>query len=638
MYDNVYAMDFETTTDVDYEIDGYVRCYLWHIRGLDGSEVAIGYDMESWFEWFESLKKDSECWFWNTSFDCSFISYHGLSIGYTSESFEEISQRKKKRKDAVKLYLDENDLPAYHVMPGGKRKATYIPKHVTKAYEVPKRSMTLIKAGSKWITFVLVNSRGAVLKVMDAGNKYSGGINSLDDMAKAIGEPSKSFLDVLKRRDPDYVATEEDIERVKGDTRILAKGMSYFYDWGMTAATLAGDAWKIYRQMMYEQFGKDVFEKVLFPQIPQMMEFKDGTIVEYRRAYQGGRVYLNPEWKDKDVDEATCIDVNSEYPYILYSKKLPYGRPYGSVDAPCEELYIVQFTNGFKLKKGKMPTYQRSGSFRNVDAEWVKESNGMEELVMTNLDLEVFLEHYDLESPFEACERHYVNFKSRDDMFKGYVDRFTAEKIDSKKKRDVYDEDTDEWKKYNMLYLRAKMLLNSLYGKFGQDPVKPYQWLVLDDGRVRVLESNAKEGEYFEPRDSKYLPVAIFVTSYGRKMILEASEKFGADFMYCDTDSVWYRDRGQNLEEMDIEVNKTKLGAWDKEHTTVPWKGIRAKTYCYEENGKLVVKCGGMPANVKKQVTWENFKEGAEFDGKLMPRMVPGGKVLKPCTYVIKKG
>ena len=87
-------------------------------------------------------------------------------------------------------------------------------------------------------------------------------------------------------------------------------------------------------------------------------------------------------------------------------------------------------------------------------------------------------------------------------------------------------------------------------------------------------------------------------------------------------------------------------------------KYIRAKTYLespYLKNGKVVenpskldetcikseepeVKCAGMPDNCKTLVTYDNFTYGAEFEGKLMPKRIKGGVVLRETTYQIKEG
>lgn len=641
----IYALDLETTTYSDYEQDGYVWCYLWHARNVFGEDCHVGRSMDELFEWMETLKDNTVFWFFNLSYDGRYISDWGMRNGWTSEDYATLVTRKQRKKDAVKVYLDENDLPKYKVTKGGIKRTRYIPKKVTADFEVPRKSMTVIKAGSRWIQLILVNSRGTVIKIYDVGNKYTTA-HSLAEIAETIGVDGKTHLDVLKRREPGYIATDEDIERVENDTRITAEAISWFYKWGMTAPTLAGDAWKIYSDMLVEKYGKDTVEKEIYPTLQEKYTFKDGYVLDIREAYFGGRVYLRPQYVDKDVENVSSIDCNSMHPTQMRYRPMPYGTPYLSIGEPKEAHYIVSFTAVFDVKKGRDPTIQRSKSFRSIEAEWVYHSDRAgEKLTMTDIDLKVFLDHYDLEVPFECLDRHYVNFKTKEEeLFDMYIDKYTAEKVKHKNAMIECEKKGDEigLKSHKMEYMRAKILMNALYGKFGQDPVKPYQWLNIGDKDcIKVEESDVEAGEYFEPRSHKYLPTAVFITAWSRYSLIETFEKIpGA--IYCDTDSVYYKDNGENLEEMGVKLDKKKLGYWDIEHENEPMaRFIRAKSYIIRcKNGKLEVKCGGMPAKVKEHVTWDNFHPGAEFSpetGKLLPRAVKGGVALKNVGYRIRK-
>ena len=639
--DTVYAMDLETTTYDDYLLDGETRCYLWSVRNVWTDEEVQGESMEAWFEWMEEMKEDATAWFFNTSFDCRFITDWGLRHGYISENFEQVRNRKLAKKEAVKVYLDENDLPKYKVMEGGKKKPTYIPKGVTKAFEVPRRSMTMIKSGSKWIQLIIVNPKGRILRIYDIGNKYTTE-HSLAGIAKAIGVKGKTYLDVLKRREPGYIATDEDRERVSNDTRIVAQAIKPFYEWGMTKPTLAGDAWKIYNDMLKEKFkaeGKedDYIAKEIYPEIPERYVFKDGTEVNIRDAYFGGRVYLRPQYVEKEIEDVSNIDCNSMHPYQMRRMPMPYGKPCLSIDKPMTEHFIVSFTCVFKVKKGMDPTIQRNGSFRSIEAEWVYESDKAgETLTMTDIDLEEFLRHYDVEG-WDFITKYYINFRTRADwLFNDYIDRFSKEKAEYKKLRDQYEEGSEEWCHYHMLYYRAKILMNALYGKFGQDPVKPYQWAELENDHVRVMDSDWANGEFFESPTKKYLPTAIFITAWSRKLLMDTFEKIPSA-IYCDTDSVYYYG-DVDVEACGVKLDKAELGAWDPEHVHEPVaRFLRPKTYMIMvKKGEPVVKCGGMPDKVKQHVTWDNFHLGAVFGeetGKLLPRAVKGGVVLKPVTY-----
>ena len=100
------------------------------------------------------------------------------------------------------------------------------------------------------------------------------------------------------------------------------------------------------------------------------------------------------------------------------------------------------------------------------------------------------------------------------------------------------------------------------------------------------------------------------------------------------------------------------MGYWSHESSFDRAKFIRQKTYCEEINGKLDVKCAGMPEVIKTQeeekrieinenrrkqglpdinfVTWDNFHVGFQSWGKLLPRHVSGGTVLRDTEFTLK--
>lgn len=648
----VYACDFECTTNVDYDIDGFVRCYLWHIRDIYTDEQAEGDSIEEWFAWFQGLDENCDMWFHNLSYDGSFITDHALRIGFTCENFHEKKTRLECKKEAEESWLKMKGKKRWEFK-DGKKKKTYIPKKVTEEFSTWPDSFEVIKSGSRWIQLVMYNERGFKLSIYDSGCKYTT-CNSLEDIAIAIGEEGKSDLDVTKRRDPKYVATEEDRTRVRGDTRILAKAMRLMYDRGLTSPTLAGDAWKIwhsgYINKVMEREGvgfkdaRKIVDGDLFPSLVEKIPFADGTVVDIRNAYYGGRVFLREQYKEKDLENVSNVDCNSMHPTQMRYKEMPYGKPWTSVNKPESDMYIVQFESSFKVKKGMDPTYQRKESYRSVQAEWVYESVGLETVTLTNIDLELFLQHYDVED-WNICNKYYVNFKHKsEEFFNDYIDMQTEDKKSAKKERRKYENPDgtakegfeNEWSKWNSDYYCAKILMNGLYGKFGQDPIKPFQWAELEDDRLMIKESDIGLGEYFSPFGHKYLPIAIFITAWSRQSLVDTFEKIDGA-VYCDTDSVYYIDHGEDLASLGIDIDPVKLGAWDVEHKNCK-KGrfVRAKSYILLADNEWIVKCGGMPMKTKENVNWDNFHIGLELPpgtGKLMPRKVRGGTVLRPIGY-----
>ena len=52
--------------------------------------------------------------------------------------------------------------------------------------------------------------------------------------------------------------------------------------------------------------------------------------------------------------------------------------------------------------------------------------------------------------------------------------------------------------------------------------------------------------------------------------------------------------------------------------------------------GILHITCAGMPERCHQYVTWDNFTEGSEFEGKLQMSHVAGGIMLKDIKFTIK--
>ena len=50
----------------------------------------------------------------------------------------------------------------------------------------------------------------------------------------------------------------------------------------------------------------------------------------------------------------------------------------------------------------------------------------------------------------------------------------------------------------------------------------------------------------------------------------------------------------------------------------------------------LKVTCAGMSSGCYKYVTWENFRTGEAFKGKLLHNNVEGGAILKDVDFTIK--
>ena len=236
-------------------------------------------------------------------------------------------------------------------------------------------------------------------------------------------------------------------------------------------------------------------------------------------------------------------------------------------------------------------------------------------------------------------------FKGTHNLFQKYIDYWINVKKESEKSGNK-----------GMRQI-AKLMLNSLYGKFATSGVNEVKIPYMDQDQVvhQKTKCNIDEIETFEgvlkeddEMELNYTAMACFITAYARKVTIDAIMSVGglnkdSRFCYCDTDSIHIT--GEEIPQ-NIWVDSVELGAWKHESNWTYAKFLRAKTYIEEIDGELDVKCAGMPDNVKELITKDNFKVGFSvladdktIDNsfkKLMPKRVPGGVVLKETDFTIK--
>lgn len=437
-------------------------------------------------------------------------------------------------------------------------------------------------------------------------------------IAKAFDlEDQKGEIDYNKYRPPGYVLTPEEEDYVVKDCRIVAAALKIQFSKGLTKMTNASDALNGYKDII----DKKNFER-WFPVLPVELD------TDIRRAYKGGFVYLMEKYKNARGLQGITLDVNSLYPSVMYDCVLPFGYPmyFEGVPKPDERynLFIVRLECAFDLKPGHIPTLQLKNNRRFVETEYLTTSDGdIVEMTLTSVDLALFLDHYDVSG------LRYINgykFKGVTGLFKDYIDYWMNIKETST----------------GALRQLAKLMLNSLYGRFALNPKAATKFPVLDEnGIVRYYINNKENREKYgmehleddELRDPVYTAMGAFITAYARNKTIRSAQACYDRFIYADTDSLHLI--GYDVPE-GIDVHPTRLGAWKHEGSFTDSKYIRAKTYMETIDGVDKVTCAGMPDNVKEKVTYDNFHPGSTFTGKLMPRRCVGGVVLVDTTFTIK--
>lgn len=429
---------------------------------------------------------------------------------------------------------------------------------------------------------------------------------SVENVAKAFDLPiSKLSIDYEEYREISHKLTPIEIEYLKNDVEIMARSLKILFDQKLTKMTQGSNAFYDYKQLV----GSKNFER-WFP-VPEYDE-------DIRQAYKGGFTYCNPRFQNKEIGKGIVLDVNSLYPFVMYEKQLPFGEGIFFEGKYKKDkiynLYVQMMTCQFELKKGHIPTIQLKNTLSFIPTEYLTSSKGEEvTLCLTSVDLDLFFKHYEV---YDITYHSGWKFKSTNTLFRDYIDKWIKVKIESTKNGNM------------AMRTLAKLMLNALYGKFALNPnVRSKIPYLNEDGIVKY-----RNGEK-EKRKPVYIPVGVFVTAWGRHITISSAQKVYDRFLYADTDSLHLI--GQEIPKM-LDIDDTKLGAWKIETRFDHARFIRQKTYIEEENGKLNITCSGMPKKCYDNVTWDNFKHGSKFKGKLQFNHVKGGIVMKDIDFTIK--
>lgn len=441
------------------------------------------------------------------------------------------------------------------------------------------------------------------IELRDSLKKFPG--QSVASIARMHAYPDKHEKPNFDRYWPlEYEPTAEEVEYCLQDSRIVAHAMQLQYQAGHKALTLAGDA---FRDVQKSLGGWGWFKNI-FPRLDRLVD------AFCRESYKGGYVYCNPIFQGKTLQGVRVFDVNSLYPYVMYTCALPYG-PVVEVDhIPRNPAYgyIVKVRCSFRLRKGFLPTIQLKHDVRFDGTEYLSRGDDVY-LTLTGVDYEMFHKHYHVEDEqFIGC---YM-FRLKVGLMKPYIDYWTNVKIECKKNGDKAG------------YYLAKRYLNSPYGKFGTRPDKDNKKPYLDEhGDVRF---HVEE----ELGDGVYIPYASYVCACARRITITAAQTHYDQFVYADTDSIHLI--GEWPSELD--VDPVRLGAWDNEEVCPYAKYLRPKTYIHaDENLEVTnIKCAGLPESARTDIGWDDFQLGAVFDGKTLQKRVKGGVIITKTTFEIK--
>lgn len=578
-----YTADFETTTDpLDCRVWAYGICEI-------GNEdnFIYGNNITDFIKWCET-QNNITAYFHNEKFDGEFIIAWLFNNG-----FNHVKDRQDLTpKTFTTLISDKGQFYSMEICFSGTGKT--------------KRTVKLLDS----------------LKILPF---------SVEEIAKGFNLPiGKLKINYDEKREVGHELTPLEVDYLKNDVVIVAMALNVLFKQGLTKMTQGSNALYDYKQSVTEKNFK-----YWFP-IPDY----DADI---RQSYRGGFTNLNPDCKGKDIDGGIILDVNSLYPSVMYYKPLPYGEGKFFKGKYKKDkmynLYIQMLTCQFELKPKHIPTIQLKNNLSFVPTEYLASSNGEDvTLCLTSVDLELFFAHY---SVFNVTYHSGWKFKSITGLFRDYIDKWTKVKIESTLNGN------------KAMRTLAKLMLNALYGKFALNPNVQSKIPYMDNGVVKYATGEK------ETRDPIYIPVGTFITSWARYNTITSAQLVYDRYLYSDTDSLHLS--GFDLPTC-LEIDPVKLGAWKHEGTFLRGRYLRQKSYIEEliitpeEKEKMIkdgederrfserdgktlflnIVCAGMPTRCYPGVTWENFRLGKKYDGKLQMTHVQGGIVLKNIEFTLK--
>ena len=363
-----------------------------------------------------------------------------------------------------------------------------------------------------------------------------------------------------------------------------------------------------------------------------------------RQAFTGGRTNAcKLLYTFKEDEEGVYADITSLYPTVNFYDKYPKGHPTKITDIKQEHydnlingVYEIAIVDCFVIPPDNLyhPVLPEKGDKLVFDLKPKRGKWATPELKWA------IKKGYQIRTIYEIWNWE----ETTDSLFKGYVSKFLKIKqeasgwpdwVKTEEDKQKYIKDYHEKQGILLEYDKiiynagrraiAKLCLNSLWGKFGQNSNMGSSEMCLD--KARFLEiindetltiTNYNEfgenhievswkikDEYVDNETKTNIAIAIFTTSHARSRLYYALDKLNHQVLYFDTDSVIYvkKKGGVELELGDL------LGDWTDELEGSKMIGTFCsggpKNYSYEKRkdgskkSEFIVKVKGFTLNKK---------------------------------------
>lgn len=382
----------------------------------------------------------------------------------------------------------------------------------------------LISSGRYTLKFLERSSKILSIRVMDNRTRYSWKFSdSFFLLPHSLKELGKNFQIKYMKLDFDVEAekdfkSEKAQEYLKNDCLGLYEILEKFSNWGLNNGTL--------KQTLPSQSLFIFRESFLKHRLSSLNEDTEDFI---RRTYFGGRVEIF-KMRGKELN---YYDFNSLYPRVML-EPMPIGRPLTvtSFYPSLIGFYEIEAEIPTDLLIPPLPVVRQNKLFFPV---------GKGRFFTTTAECKILEE---MSIPFKVIKG--VVFDKKAPIFKEYIEKMF--------------EIRQNFPKGTMENLLAKLMMNSLYGKFGQRRDNT-EMIFSDHPEKGWLPYDEKFGLYLQEKRSRsryILPyLASYITSLARSILYRKMREVGFENVwYCDTDSIITSKKiktGEGLGELKLE-------------------------------------------------------------------------------------
>lgn len=322
-----------------------------------------------------------------------------------------------------------------------------------------------------------------------------------------------------------------------------------------------------------------------------------------REAFRGGNTHANRYYANRTIPNVKSCDRSSSYPDVLCNCKYPVTQLLPEPEANIERvehlmyvrnkallfrvaLYNVRLQNEYwgcpYLAKDKC----REISLGFFDNGRVLEAAYLE-CTVTDVDWRIISEEYAFDN-VEVFDLHSARY--------GYLPRSIIQtNIEYYRlKTELKNVEGSE-----LLYMKSKNKLNSIYGMMAQNPVR--EQIVFRDDDFVADKSKGDDEQLDKAGRNAFLAYqwGVWCTAWARYRLEEGIKLAGEGFIYCDTDSVKYignadftaynknriaDSRKSGAFARDPKGKLYYMGVYEVDGEYQQFRTMGAKKYCYVDN------------------------------------------------------